>query len=423
MIKAIKGTRDILPPESALWSRVENTAREILALYGFAEIRTPVFESTELFARGVGEDTDIVSKEMYTFEDRDEQSLTLRPEGTAPAVRAYIEHQLQQESSIAKLYYLGPMFRRERPQKGRYRQFHQIGAEVLGSDNPAIEAEVLEMLQFFLKQIGIEDQTLLVNSIGCPVCRPRFLEELKRALAEKKVQLCLDCQRRSETNPLRVLDCKVESCQPVIDSLPKISEFLDEACRAHFDKFLGYLTSRQIPFTVVPRLVRGLDYYTRTTFEITSGVLGAQNTLIGGGRYDGLAEALGGPPTKGFGFALGLERILLVLQQSEKQVAAGPAQLFLAPLGEAAFEKATLLARDLRQQGIRCLLDFEARSLKSAMRLANKLQAQYVLILGETELQTGRYLLKRMTDGTQREVREVEIPAALRGVAVPVSQG
>ncbi len=239
MIKSIKGTRDILPPESALWSRVENTAREIFDLYGFAEVRTPIFESTELFARGVGEDTDIVSKEMYTFEDRDEKSLTLRPEGTAPVVRAHIEHQLQQESPIAKLYYLGPMFRRERPQKGRYRQFHQIGAEVLGSDNPAIEAEVLEMLQFFLKQIGIEDQTLLVNSIGCPVCRPRFLEELKQALVEKKSQLCADCQRRSETNPLRVLDCKVESCQPIIESLPKISDFLDEACRAHFEQVPG----------------------------------------------------------------------------------------------------------------------------------------------------------------------------------------
>jgi histidyl-tRNA synthetase len=414
VIKSIKGTRDILPPESALWSRVENTAREIFDRYGFAEVRTPIFESTELFARGVGEDTDIVSKEMYSFEDRDEKSLTLRPEGTAPVVRAYLEHQLQQESPIAKLYYLGPMFRRERPQKGRYRQFHQIGAEVLGSDNPAIEAEILEMLQFFLKQVGIEDQTLLVNSIGCPVCRPRFIEELRRALAEKKPLLCGDCQRRSETNPLRVLDCKVESCQPIIETLPAISDFLDNACRAHFDKFLGYLTSRQIAFTIVPRLVRGLDYYTRTTFEITSGALGAQNTLIGGGRYDGLAEALGGPPTKGFGFALGLERILLVLQQSGKQALQPCPQIFLAPLGEAAFQKAALLARDLRQQGVRCVLDFETRSLKSALRLANKLQAQHVLILGDSELQTGKYPLKRMSDGTQQELPAEEIASVLR---------
>src|SRR5262245_990968 len=384
VIKSIKGTRDILPPESALWTRVENTAREIFDLYGFAEVRTPIFESTELFARAVGEDTDIVSKEMYTFEDRDEKSLTLRPEGTAPVVRAHIEHQLHKEPSITKLYYLGPMFRRERPQKGRYRQFHQIGAEVLGSDNPAIEAEVLEMLQFFLRQIGLEDQTLLVNSIGCLNCRPRFLEELKRTLAEKKSSLCPDCQRRSETNPLRVLDCKVESCQPIIESLPKITDFLDEACRAHFDKFLEYLTGRHISFTIVPRLVRGLDYYTRTTFEITSGALGAQNTIVGGGRYDGLAEALGGPPLKGFGFALGLERILLVLQQSGKQAQLPSPQLFLAPLGQLAFEKAALLAQDLRQRRIRCVLDFETRSLKSALRLANRVNAQHVLILGDS---------------------------------------
>ena len=423
MIKSIKGTRDILPPESALWSRVEKTAREIFELYGFAEVRTPIFESTELFARGVGEDTDIVSKEMYTFEDRDEKSLTLRPEGTAPVVRAHGEHRLQQESPIAKLYYLGPMFRRERPQKGRYRQFHQIGAEVLGSDNPAIEAEVLEMLQFFLKQIGIEDQSLLVNSIGCPVCRPRFLGELKKALVENQALLCTDCQRRSEANPLRVLDCKVESCQPVIESLPKISDFLDDACRAHFDKFLGYLASRQIPFTIVPRLVRGLDYYTRTTFEITSGALGAQNTLVGGGRYDGLAEALGGAPTQGFGFALGLERLLLVIQDSGKQTPLPPPQLFLAPLGEAAFEKATLLARDLRQQGIRCVLDFETRSLKSAMRLANKLQAQHVLILGDSELLSGRFPLKRMSDGTQHEVHADGIAPLLRGTRSAPLQG
>jgi histidyl-tRNA synthetase len=409
VIKAIKGTRDILPPESALWDRVESTARNILELYGFSEVRTPIFESTELFARGVGEDTDIVSKEMYTFDDRDEKSLTLRPEGTAPVVRAYIEHQLHQDSQIVKLYYLGPMFRRERPQKGRYRQFHQIGAEVLGSDHPAIEAEVLELLQLFFNRIGVREYALLVNSIGCANCRPRFLEKLKEELAVKQAQLCPDCQRRSQTNPLRVLDCKVESCQPIIESLPKISEFLDEPCRTHFDKFLRYLGARGVAFQVVPRLVRGLDYYMRTTFEIVSEALGAQNTLVGGGRYDGLAEALGGGPTQGFGFALGLERVLLLLQQAENSIALPLPQLFLAPLGEAAFEKATLLAKDLRQDGLRCVLDFETRSLKSAMRLANKLQSRFVLILGDDELQTGRYRLKRMSDGVQREIEESEI--------------
>jgi histidyl-tRNA synthetase len=409
LIASVKGTRDILPPESALWTQLEFSAREILELYGFAEIRTPLFERTDLFARGVGEDTDIVLKEMYTFADRDDTSLTLRPEGTAPVVRAYLEHQLYRDSQLWKLYYLGPMFRRERPQKGRYRQFHQIGAEVLGSQNPSVEAEAIEMLQLFLERIGIKESSLLVNSIGCLDCRPRFLQALKEALAAKKSLLCADCQRRSETNPLRVLDCKVESCHPVIESLPVISDFLDEPCRRHFEKFLEYLRERKISFQVAPRLVRGLDYYVRTTFEITSDVLGAQNTLIGGGRYDGLAEILGGPPTQGFGFALGLERIILVLQELGYSPASRPLQVFLAPLGEQAFDRATLLARDLRREGLACLYDFESRSLKSALRLANKLKAQFVLIIGQAEVESGRYQLKRMSDGKQIELSREEI--------------
>jgi histidyl-tRNA synthetase len=388
---------------------VESTAREILELYGFAEIRTPIFERTDLFTRGVGEDTDIVSKEMYTFQDRDDASVTLRPEGTAPVIRAYLEHQLYQHGQLLKLYYLGPMFRRERPQKGRYRQFHQIGAEVLGSQNPAIEAEVIEMLQLLLERVGIKESSLLVNSIGCSTCRPVFLEELRKALAAKKSLLCGDCQRRSEINPLRVLDCKIESCQPIIDTLPSISEFLDEACRTHFARFLEHLRERAISFQVVPRLVRGLDYYTRTTFEITSKTLGAQNTLIGGGRYDGLAEILEGPPTHGFGFALGLERLILVLQGLGTLQVSRPLQVFLAPLGENAFGKAALLVRDLRRQGLASLYDFESRSLKSSLRLANKLKAQFVLIVGETELQSGRYPLKRMSDGVQTELGLDEI--------------
>jgi histidyl-tRNA synthetase len=414
VIKAVKGTRDLLPPETALWNWVEGVARQIFEVYAFSEIRTPIIERTELFARGVGEDTDIVSKEMYTFEDRDDKSLTLRPEGTAPVVRSFIEHQLEQEGQISKLYYLGPMFRRERPQKGRYRQFHQIGAEVLGSDSPAIEAEALEMLQLFLSRVGIREQQLLVNSIGCSNCRPRFLESLKRSLAEVQGELCQDCQRRSGTNPLRVLDCKVESCQPVIDSLPKITEYLDEACRNHFDEFLRYLSIRNIPFTIVPRLVRGLDYYMRTTFEITSGALGAQNTLVGGGRYDGLSELLGGPPVQGFGFALGLERLLLILQEQGDLKAQSTVELFFAPLGKAAFDKAAWLARDLRSKGIRCFLDFEARSLKSAMRLANKLQARHVLMIGDQELASEKYQLKRMSDGLQQEIAESGLLDALR---------
>jgi histidyl-tRNA synthetase len=400
-IKAIKGTRDILPPETALWNRVETVAREIFSLFQYAEIRTPIFEQTELFARGVGEETDIVSKEMYTFADRDEKSLTLRPEGTAPIVRSYIEHQLYQDGGILKLFYLGPMFRRERPQKGRYRQFHQIGAEVLGSDHPAIEAEVLEMLGLFLERLGIRNLSFLVNSIGCPQCRPLFLEKLRQELEEKKSQLCPDCQRRCQTNPLRVLDCKVEGCQPVIESLPSIVDFLDAECAAHFRQFLSYLDQRGISYEVVPRLVRGLDYYRRTTFEITSGALGAQNTLVGGGRYDGLSEAIGGPAAKGFGFALGLERLILLIEQLRESEELVTPRIFLAPLGDAAFQKATLLAKALRQKGVSCSLDFEPRSLKSAMRLANKLQAANVLIIGDNELASGAYPLKRMADGTQ----------------------
>ena len=414
MIKAIKGTRDILPPESGVWNQVEETARQILALYGFSEIRTPIFESTELFARGVGEDTDIVSKEMYTFDDRDSHSLTLRPEGTASVVRAYLEHRLDRDPQILKVYYLGPMFRRERPQKGRFRQFHQLGAEVLGSDHPAIEAEVIELLHFFLDRIGVGKTDLLVNSIGCSGCRPGFLQRLQVALREKKDRLCQDCQRRSESNPLRVLDCKVGRCQPVIETLPSILECLDESCSRHFDRFLSYLKARDIDFKVVPRLVRGLDYYTRTTFEITSPGLGAQNALVGGGRYDGLAEVLGGQSTHGFGFALGLERVILLCQQrSHPPVPARP-QLLIAPLGEQAFHRATLMARDFRHQGVRCFLDFAPRTLKSALRLANKLNAQHVLMVGDDELESGKYPLKRMRDGRQILVGEAEIVSRLR---------
>jgi histidyl-tRNA synthetase len=408
-IKTIKGTRDILPPETTLWNWVESTAREILELYQFSEIRTPIFEATELFARGVGEDTDIVSKEMYTFEDRDDKQLTLRPEGTAPVVRSVIEHRLIQDSGILKLYYLGPMFRRERPQKGRYRQFHQIGAEVLGSDNPAIEAEVLEMLQLFLEKIGIHNHSVLINSIGCQKCRPHFLDRLREELLAKIDRLCGDCQRRATINPLRVLDCKIESCQPVIESLPVITDFLDQGCQQHFDQFQNYLQQRGIGYTKVPRLVRGLDYYTRTTFEITSEALGAQNTLIGGGRYDGLSEVLGGPPIPGFGFALGLERILLLLQKAGSLTDLPRPRLFLAPLGEEAFVSATLLARDLRRRGIRCFLDLEPRSLKSAMRLANRLDAEFVLMLGEAELRSGKYQMKKMSSGEQRQVSLGEV--------------
>ena len=409
MIRAIKGTRDIFPPESEIWNQVENIAREIFLLYGFSEIRTPIFENTELFTRGVGKDTDIVSKEMYSFLDRNNRSITLRPEGTASVVRSYLEHQLYNDPQTLKLYYLGPMFRRERPQKGRSRQFHQLGVEVLGSDHPAIEAEVIEMLQLFLNRVGIANTELLLNSIGCSHCRPNYLKILKTELTNTQANLCVDCQRRALTNPLRVLDCKIESCQLIIKSLPSILDFLDQPCQKHFEQFLQYLKDRHIKYKVAPQLVRGLDYYTRTTFEITSTALGAQNTLVGGGRYDGLAELLGGQSTQGFGFALGIERIILLLQEKFSSLTPKLPTIFLAPLGEKGFKKATLVAQNLRNQGLRCLLDFTPRSLKSAMRLANKLKTQYLLIVGSEELESGKYPLKRMHDGIQILVEEKEI--------------
>ena len=326
MIKAVRGTRDLLPPETALWNFVESAARDVFRAYNFQEIRTPIFEATELFARGVGEETDIVSKEMFTWEDRGRaasekgQSITLRPENTAGVVRAYIEHNLW-DRGLNKLYYIGPQFRRERPQKGRYRQFYQIGAEVIGppsagSESPARDAEVLEMLATLLDRLGITGWTLELNSVGSASDRARFNEALRAALAPVVSQMCADCQRRAETNPLRVFDCKVPADQPIIEKLPRISQFLDDESRRHFEAVQEILTKVGVPFSLNDRLVRGLDYYTRTAFEFTHGALGAQNAILGGGRYDGLSEALGGPAAPGIGFAIGEDRLVMSLQES-----------------------------------------------------------------------------------------------------------
>jgi histidyl-tRNA synthetase len=413
MIHAIRGTYDVLPADIGIWHALENRLRQTFHRYGFGEIRTPIFETTDLFVRGVGEETDIVSKEMYTFTDRDEsKSLTLRPEGTAGVMRAYIEHQLHNESRLFKLYYLAPMFRRERPQKGRYRQHVQAGAEVLSStDNPAIEAEVLEMLTDFLAGIGIPDLEVNINSVGDKECRPSYVQELKNEIAARAQRLCEDCRRRGERNALRVFDCKVPSCQPVIAELPTITERLCEGCRQHFDRFKSYLTARGIDFRINSRLVRGLDYYTRTTFEITSGRLGAQNTVAGGGRYDGLSEDLEGPPTKGFGFGMGLERLILSIPDPAKLLPDYAPEYFIAPIGEQAFDRSTLLARKLRTAGKRVYLDFDARSLKSQMRLADKLKAKSVLIIGEEELKTGALVLRDMATKEQRNISEEELLA------------
>ncbi len=414
LIQSVKGTRDLLPAETPLWQRVEDEARKVFEAYNFREIRTPILEQTALFARSVGTDTDIVTKEMYTFEDRDSESLTLRPEATASVVRAYIEHRLYNEGGIHKLYYFGPMFRRERPQKGRYRQFYQIGAEVLGSDHPAIDAEVLEMLVLLLERLRLKEFKLLLNSVGCPKCRPEYLKILREALDEAKSRLCEDCQRRATTNPLRVLDCKVEADQPVIEELPKIIDHLCPECRQHFDSVTMDLKQRGVAFEIVPRLVRGLDYYTRTTFEITSGLLGAQNAILGGGRYDGLSEMLGGPPAPGFGFAIGQDRLVLTVEATAGLQPLQPLAVYVAWMGEATREPAMMLARELRRQSIGTEISFHPIKLKKAMGIASKLQVPYTIIIGEQEVASGSYQVKDMQTGEQISVSTAEIAGYLQ---------
>jgi len=413
-IRSVKGTRDLLPRETALWQRVEDEARRVFAAYNFREIRTPILEQTALFARSVGADTDIVSKEMYTFQDRDDESLTLRPEATASVVRAYIEHAMYNEGGIHKLYYIGPMFRRERPQKGRYRQFFQIGAEVLGSDHPKIDAEFLEMLALLLTRVGITEYQLLLNSVGCSKCRPQFVETLRQALEQVKDKMCGDCQRRSVTNPLRVLDCKVEADQPIIEKLPQIIEHLCAECRVHFDHVTKELGDRGVAYQISPRLVRGLDYYTRTTFEMTSNVLGAQNAFLGGGRYDGLSEMIGGPPTPGFGVAIGEDRLLLMVEHAGVLKADDGLDVFVAWLGDAAEQPAAQLARSLRQEGWRVESNYEAAKLKKSLGQASKLGARFAVIIGEGELASGRYQVKDMAAAQQVEVERNQIAPFLK---------
>jgi len=413
-IQSVKGTRDLLPAETPLWQRVEDEARKVFEAYNFREIRTPILEQTALFARSVGSDTDIVTKEMYTFDDRDSESLTLRPEATASVVRAYIEHRLYNEGGVHKLYYFGPMFRRERPQKGRYRQFYQIGAEVLGSDHPAIDAEVLEMLVLLLERLGLKEFKLLLNSVGCPKCRPEYLKILRQALDGVKARLCDDCQRRTTTNPLRVLDCKVEADQPIIEELPKIIDHLCPECRQHFDSVTLDLKQRGVAFGIVPRLVRGLDYYTRTTFEITSGLLGAQNAILGGGRYDGLSEMLGGPPAPGFGFAIGQDRLVLTVEATAALQPVQPLAVYVAWMGETTREPAMLLARDLRRQGVGTEISYHPIKLKKAMGIASKLQVLYTIIIGENEVASGSYQVKDMRTGEQTSVSAGEIGGFLK---------
>ncbi len=400
--QAIKGTRDILPPDSSLWERVERTARETFATYGYGEIRTPIFEQTELFARSIGTHTDVVSKEMYTFEERDGDSITLRPEATAGVCRAYIEHGMQTLPGNVKLYCMGPMFRRERPQKGRYRQFYQIDAEVLGqSDAPAIDAELIEMLMVFFERVGLTGAKLFINSIGDKNCRPKYVELLREELRRVKDQLGEDSQRRIETNPLRVLDSKVPEEQAIIEKLPRIADHLCADCRTHFAMLQDELKLRGIAYEINWRLVRGLDYYMRTTFEIVAPGLGSQNAVCGGGRYDGLVELLGGPPTKGIGFAIGTDRLILSLQDTAKAIAPRGLDIFIAWMGAKSYAPAVKLARQMRDAGLAVELPAEEMKFKKSLGLADKLGARFALIIGEDEVASGQYSLKTLADGQQ----------------------
>lgn len=449
-IRAIKGVRDILPPQSTVWNRVERAAQDVFGTFGFAEIRLPIFERTELFVRSVGIETDIVGKEMYTFPDQpigrelDEVSreqalrmqnaydpepqlpvasnskpntylISLRPEATASVVRAYIEHGMHTLPGDVKLYYMGPMFRRERPQKGRYRQFYQIGAEVLGqSDAPGIDAELIEMLFAFFGRVGLEGLSLDLNSIGCKDCRGKYVEVLRAELLKVKDKLGADSQRRIETNPLRVLDSKAPDEQAIIETLPRISDHLCEECKTHFAEVRRQLDLRGIKYNLNWRLVRGLDYYMRTTFEIIAPGLGSQNAVCGGGRYDGLVELLGGHPTKGIGFAIGEDRLMLSLEAGGKLTAQPSVDAVIVWMGAATQATAIKVAQRLREAGIKVELPPEEFKFKKALGLADKLGARYAILIGENEIAAGKFTLKRLADAVQTSVNEVELLETLK---------
>ncbi len=432
MIKAVRGTRDLLPPETETWNFVEGVVRDVFRVYNFSEIRTPVIEDIQLFQRSVGEETDIVSKEMFAWEDRARaasekgQWLALRPENTAGVVRAYIEHKLWERPGLQRFYYIGPQFRRERPQKGRYRQFYQIGAEVIGppaagSESPAVDAEVLEMLATLLDRLGISGWTLQLNSVGSSVDRLKYNEALRAALKNVVAKMCVDCRRRAETNPLRVLDCKVPEDQPMIESLPRISDYLDQASQSHFDQVKNILSAVGVPFVVNQRLVRGLDYYTRTAFEFTHGALGAQNAILGGGRYDGLSESLGGPPAPGIGFAIGEDRLVMTLQESTG-VAARPADVYIAPMGVGMNVPAAALARELRRQNVVVAVGDESFRLKKSLETASKTGARYALIVGENEVNSQQFALKNLATGEQVSLARGQIASKVQGVIKSASQ-
>lgn len=407
-IQAVRGFRDVLGREVGIWQRVEETARQVLERYGFREIRIPILERTELFARSIGETTDIVEKEMYSFQDRSGVSLTLRPEATAGILRAYIEHALHQSEPIQKLYFIGPMFRYERPQKGRYREFHQIDAEVLGSSDPRTDAELLAALRAFFRELSLEELEFQINSLGCPECRPGFRARVVSHLEARKASLCADCTRRLSVNPLRIYDCKVEGCKQALQGAPSILEGLCRDCTEHLERVKEHLSLLEVPFSMNPFIVRGLDYYRRTTFEVLSKNLGAQNAVCGGGRYDGLISELGGPDLPGIGFAVGQERLVSILEQ-KGILQEHPLELFVAALGEKASREAFLWVERARRAGLKAEMDLRGGSLKAQLRRADKLGAKRVLILGELELASGKAPLRDMAQAVQVEVELAQL--------------
>ncbi len=410
-ISGVKGMNDILPAQIGRWQEVEDAARELFALYGYREVRTPIVEPAQLFARGVGETTDIVKKEMYVFEDKGEDLLALRPEGTAGIVRAYIEHGCHVEG-LQKWFYVGPMFRRERPQKGRYRQFHQIGCECLGAAEPAIDVEQIAMLEDYLGRLGVPTH-LRLNTVGDGQCRPAYLADLRAWLASRKELLCPDCNERIERNPLRVLDCKVEGCQPVLAEAPRLLDRLCPPCRAHFEAVRAGLDALGVRYQVDARLVRGLDYYVRTAYEFTSDELGAQSSVVGGGRYDGLAETLGGPPTPAIGFALGEERLAMALEALGRPAPESRPEVFLVAADEAGAREALLRARELRRAGVACDMDPRGGKVGRQFRQAERARARYALVLGGNEIASGQAKLKDMATREETPVALADLAAHL----------
>jgi len=400
---SLKGIQDILPPAISQWQKVEQTAKDVFSVYGFQELRAPIIESTDIFIRSIGETTDIVEKEMYTFSDKAGRSITLRPEGTAPVVRCYVQNRLYDLPSPQKFFYSGPMFRYERPQKGRFRQFYQIGVEALGTSDPKLDAEILFMLRLFLERIGLEGLSFEVNSIGCEKCRPDYKKALLNFLSGKIDEFCPDCKRRYTFNPLRILDCKVKECIKLRVGAPKVTDFLCNDCREHFDALLSLLRLHNFPHIINPDMVRGLDYYTRTTFEVTSTKLGAQNTVAAGGRYDRLVEEFGGPPTPAIGFAMGMERIVELLNASDRLKIPAP-KVFIATIGAPAEKEGLILAEKLRGKGFWVEINYASSSLRSQLRKADRLSSAYVFMIGDDEISLGKIKWKRLSDGSQGEI-------------------